>query len=139
MNSLSDDLFLSISPQGNLVAICTPDGVIKFYETLTGSLKLEYSSSSHLKGVCSCLEWCKTTPVADLTTQTSAQKKIKTNSTTNSLNNRHHELNDANLISIGTSEGSILIYHVAKATLHTQLVRYMPINFKFLFSHTFRN
>jgi hypothetical protein len=55
---------------------------------------------------------------------TAKQKKAKTNAaqTESSNNSIESELNDLNLIAVGTSEGAILLYSLTKADLHTQLV-----------------
>ncbi|CAF0715067.1 unnamed protein product [Brachionus calyciflorus] len=115
----SSDLLCSISSNGDCVALCTPDGVIKFYDTLTSNLKLEYSSSTHLQAGCSCLVWSRLKRTQN-TVQNSKQKKLKTNSesTNKSIET---ELNDLDLIALGTTDGSILIYSLSKASLHTQL------------------
>lgn len=52
-------LICSVSANGDCVALCTSDGVIKFYDTLTSNLKLEYTSSTHLQAACTCLSWSK--------------------------------------------------------------------------------
>ena len=54
-----NDLMCEVSSSGDCVAVCTPDGVIKFYDTLTSNLKLEYASSTHLQATCTCLSWSK--------------------------------------------------------------------------------
>lgn len=56
---LNTELLCSVSSNGDCAALCTPDGVIKFYDTLTSNLKLEYSSSTHLQANCTCLSWSK--------------------------------------------------------------------------------
>ncbi len=53
------ELFCSVSSKGDYVALCSADGCIKFYDTLTSSLKQEYSSSTHLQASCTCLSWSK--------------------------------------------------------------------------------
>ena len=126
MSSLNSDLLCSISSNGETIALCTPDGVIKFYDTLTSSLKLEYSSSSHLQATCTCMSWpkFKKNEAASSNSVSGKQKKAKTTTNNNNNNeNIENELNDLNLISIGTSEGAILLYSLTKADLHTQLVR----------------
>jgi hypothetical protein len=137
MSSLNNsDLLCSISSNGDTVALCTPDGVIKFYDALTSQLKLEYSSSSHLQSTCTCLSWpkFKKQENGNTNTQNSKQnsnKKSKPlnsnhtnhkNESTNDSNSIENELNDLNLISIGTSDGAILLYSLTKADLHSQLV-----------------
>ncbi len=86
-------LICSISSNGEYAAVCTPGGVIKFYETLTSSLLQEFSSS------CSCLSW-----------SVHGSKNIES------------ELNDLNLIAIGKVEGVILLYSMTKRALHSELV-----------------
>jgi hypothetical protein len=54
-----NELLCSINSTNEVVALCTSDGVIKFYDTLTSNLKLEYASSTHLQANCSCLSWSK--------------------------------------------------------------------------------
>lgn len=119
-SSLNTELLCSISSNGDCVALCTPDGVIKFYDTLTSNLKLEYASSTHLQASCTCLSWSKvkrkTQPVVN-----AKQKKIKTENH-DSQATIENELNDLDLIAIGTSEGSILLFSLTKAALHSQLV-----------------
>ncbi len=138
MSSQNSDLLCSISSNGDTVALCTPDGVIKFYDTLTSNLKLEYSSSTHLQASCTCLSWPKYKRAelhAPVVPAAAKQKKAKTNAqqqtiTTESSNSTiGSELNDLNLISIGTSEGAILLFSLTKADLHTQLVSYFFLLF----------
>ena len=119
LNASGSDMMCSISANGECAAFCTPDGVVKFYDTLTSTLKQEYASSTHLQASCSCLAWSalkKHANNATSTTGTSAkQKKLKSNQI-------ESELNDLDLIAIGTAQGAILLYSLAKAALHSQLV-----------------
>lgn len=123
MSLLIDDHFCSISPKGDVAAWCTADGVIKFYDCLTGAIKHDYSSSSHLKGACTSLHWSRSSQTtATTSTNVKSQKKVKTSSTTSSTN--RNDLKDVSLVAIGTSEGSILVYDLAKAALFTLLVSF---------------
>ena len=122
MNLLNEEQFCSISPRGDVAAWCTADGVVRFYDCVSGTLRLEYSSSAHLKGVCTCIEWAKCSNKSS-TQSESAKKKVKTGG---AAANRNNELNDPNLVVIGTSEGSVLVYHLAKASLHTIMVLNSP-------------
>lgn len=117
MNLLNEEQFCSISPRGDTAAWCTSDGVIKFYDCMSGAVKLEYSSSAHLKGVCTCIEWTKS---KESENSVATKKKAKTSSSSAAA--ARNELSDPNLIALGTSEGSVLIYHLAKAALHTIMV-----------------
>lgn len=114
------ELSCSVSSNGEQVALCTPDGVIKFYETITSTLKQEYSSSTHLQAGCTCLSWSKHRKKAPVAIK---QKKVKT---TNGLETIENELANLDLIAIGTAQGSVLLYSLSKALLHSQLVNYFP-------------
>ena len=115
MNS-SSELFCSVSTNGELVALSTPDGVIKFYDTLTSNLKQEYSSSTHLQAGCTCLSWSRHRKKAVI-----KQKKAKT--ANGNANNIETELNSLDLIAIGTSQGAVLLFSLSKGSLHSQLVK----------------
>ena len=117
---MNSDLVCSVSCNGDLVALCSPDGVVKFYDTLTSSLKSEYSSSTHLQASCTCLSWSKHKKKI-ATTPSSKNKKVKTGSDPSI----EVELSDLELIAIGTSQGSILLYSFTKADLHSQLVKFI--------------
>ncbi|RNA01364.1 WD repeat-containing 43-like [Brachionus plicatilis] len=114
------DIICSVSSNGDCIAICTPDGVIKFYDTLTSNLKLEYSASSHLQAGCSCLVWSKLKRVLNSSTANAKQKKLKTNSDLK-IRSIEKELNDLDLVALGTTDGSVLIYSLSKTSLHTHL------------------
>jgi len=116
----STDLICSPSASGSCVALCSPDGVIKFYDTLTSALKLEYSSSTHLQAACTCLSWSKKRRTANVSAKSKKNKTTKNSSASSNLEN---ELNDLDLIAIGTSQGSVLLYSLAKAAIHSELVR----------------
>lgn len=118
----NSDLLCSVSSNGDCVALCTPDGVIKFYDTLTSNLKLEYSSSTHLQAGCSCLAWSTLKRQTNPTTNTNTKQKKQKTTTADTNNSLQNELNDLDLIAIGTSQGAILLYSLSKASLHTQLV-----------------
>lgn len=123
--TLITDLLCSISSNGECAAVCTPDGVIKFYDTLTSSLKQEYASSTHLQASCSCLSWSvhgsnSSSQQKNNNKSSGAmtkQKKLKA-----TPQNIESELNDLNLIAIGTAQGAILLYSLTKGALHSQLV-----------------
>ncbi len=113
------DLICSANSTGSLVALCTSDGVIKFYDALTSNLKLEYSSSTHLQASCSCLSWSKKNKI--ISDKSSKSKKVKTASSNDSIS-IENELNDLDLIAIGTSQGHIILYSLTKAALHSEYV-----------------
>ena len=49
---------VAFSPTGEYFAYSSPDGTLKLWETATGTLKQEYTPSSHLSATCTCLAWC---------------------------------------------------------------------------------
>ena len=125
--TLITDLLCSISSNGECAAVCTPDGVIKFYDTLTSSLKQEYASSTHLQASCSCLSW--SVHGSNSSSSSSQQKNNKSSGAMAKQKklkaapqNIESELNDLNLIAIGTAQGAILLYSLTKGALHSQLV-----------------
>lgn len=113
------DLICSVSSNGDCIAICSPDGVIKFYDTLTSSLKIEYSPSSHLQAICSCLVWSRLKRLHSTVPNTKI-KKLKTNSE-QKIKSIEKELNDLDLIAIGTTDGSVLIFSLTKGSLYSHL------------------
>lgn len=42
---------------GQFLALLTPDGRLKVWNCINGTLKLEYTPSSHLETTCTCLKW----------------------------------------------------------------------------------
>lgn len=126
---MNSEVMCSISPGGETIALCTSDGVVKFYDSLTGSLKLEYSSSTHLQASCTCLSWPTIAKSSSKKNSTDgSKKKTKTAAKSQSIES---ELNDLNLIALGTSQGVILLFSLTKAELHTQLVNIPDLSLSF--------
>lgn len=48
---------VAFSQTGEYFAYSSPDGTLKLWETVTGTLKQEYTPSSHLSATCTCLAW----------------------------------------------------------------------------------
>ena len=48
---------VAVSPTGEYFAYSSPDGTLKLWETATGTIKQEYTPSSHLSATCTCLAW----------------------------------------------------------------------------------
>ena len=115
---MNSDIICTTSSNGSCVAFCTSDGVIKFYDTLTSQLKHEYSSSTHLQASCTCLQWTKRNRKSPPVVKSKKTKTSKDSSVTSIEN----ELSDLDLIAIGTSQGSILLYSLTKAALHSEYV-----------------
>ena len=134
-SSTGTDLLCTISSSGDCVALCTSDNVIKFYDTLTSTLKQEYASSTHLKASCTCLSWYmhhnqKVKRQAAAAAAAIKQKKLKSTPQTTSSSSIESKLIDLNLIAIGTAQGAILLYSLTKEALHSQLVNYYNVFFK---------
>lgn len=45
------------SPNGEYFAYSSPDGTLKLWDSATGTLKQEYTPSSHLSSTCTCLSF----------------------------------------------------------------------------------
>lgn len=116
---MNSDIICSTSSNGSCVAFCTSDGVVKFYDSLTSQLKHEYSSSTHLQAGCTCLQWSKRNRKNPPPVKSKKSKTSKDSSVTSIEN----ELSDLDLIAIGTSQGSILLYSLTKAALHSEYAK----------------
>ncbi|KAL5008350.1 hypothetical protein ScPMuIL_013931 [Solemya velum] len=100
---------LSFSDSGDYFLHSSPDGILKLWETDTGSLKQEYTPSSHLSATCTCLSWCsKKRPMK------SPKKKKKRLSSIDGV--------PIDLVAIGTLNGNILLYSTVEGELRSQLV-----------------
>jgi len=103
---------VQFSPNGEYLAYSTPDGTLKLWETVTGNIKQEYTPSSHLSASCSCLCW---SPKRQ--SLVSSKKKRKKRRTLEA----EPSVASSDLIALGTTNGTILIYNVLKGDLHLQL------------------
>lgn len=117
---MNSDLICSVNSNGSSVALCTSDGVIKFYDTLTSNFKQEYSSSTHLQASCNCLAWSKSNRLNSNKNAAPVVKSKKSKTSKDSIASIENELKDLELIAIGTSQGSILLYSLTKAALHSE-------------------
>ena len=50
----------SFDNNGRFLALLTPDGRLKIWDCIAGSLKHDYTSPSHLSTTCTCLRWSRT-------------------------------------------------------------------------------
>ena len=48
---------IGFSPHGEYLALSSPDGTLKIWDTESGTIRQEYTPSSHLSSTCSCLAW----------------------------------------------------------------------------------
>ncbi|KAK3708240.1 hypothetical protein RRG08_023649 [Elysia crispata] len=102
------------SDDGEYLAHSSSDGILRIYETATGKLKQEFSSSSHLSAVTSSLSWSR--PRRDgISTPKSKRKKLNSNKSDTAADD------GLNLIALGTTSGEINLYSFSKGSLHTQL------------------
>ncbi|CAH1793044.1 unnamed protein product [Owenia fusiformis] len=101
----------SFSPNGEYFAYASPDGTLKLWDTETGTLKQEFTPSSHLSATCSCLKW------GSIRSRKKPKKKRK--SLPGAVEKTGTEVLD--LLALGTSSGTILLYSVVHGDLHTQL------------------
>ncbi|XP_046551150.1 WD repeat-containing protein 43-like [Haliotis rubra] len=101
---------LDFSQNGEVLAYSSPDGVLKLWDSSTGQLNKEYTPSSHLSATCSCLSWG---PGRHLSGTPKRKRRKKSSG-------GMEEIEDLDLIAIGTTNGNILLYSVAKGDIHTQ-------------------
>ncbi|GFR99204.1 WD repeat-containing protein 43-like [Elysia marginata] len=99
---------------GEYLAFSSSDGILRIYESATGKLKQEYSSSSHLSAVTSSLSWSR--PRRDGTSSPKSKRKKLNSSKPASSGD-----DGLNLIALGTTSGDINLYSFSKGSLHTQL------------------
>ncbi|XP_046371992.2 WD repeat-containing protein 43-like [Haliotis rufescens] len=101
---------LDFSQNGEILVYSSPDGVLKLWDSSTGQLNKEYTPSSHLSATCSCLSWG---PGRHLSGTPKRKRRKKSSG-------GMEEIGDLDLIAIGTTNGNILLYSVAKGDIHTQ-------------------
>ncbi|XP_032222775.1 WD repeat-containing protein 43 [Nematostella vectensis] len=96
---------------GRFLALLTPDGRLKVWDCTNGSLKNQYTPSSHLSTTCACLKWCNSSRNVE---QTPRRKKQKT---------AHHStsVSTSDIIALGTTSGDILLYSLSAGEVHKKL------------------
>lgn len=102
----------AFSPKGDYLMHCSVDGILKVWDTRTGSLKTEFVPSSHLTATCKCLCWCPANRFSD----TPKRKKRK-----KAGDDCPSAAEDSGLVALGTTAGSVLLYSVVKGELHSRL------------------
>ncbi|KAL3174372.1 hypothetical protein MRX96_040957 [Rhipicephalus microplus] len=111
MASLAESV--AVSDSGEYLAHSSSDGRLKLWDTSTGRLKQEYTPSAHLSAKCTCLSWGPTRQQAF-----AAHKKKKRQKTTDDAGDA---LSEASLLAMGTAEGTVLLYSLARGDLHSEL------------------
>lgn len=99
------------SNHGEYLALSSYDGRLKLWETSSGCLKQEYTPSSHLSSTCTCLTW--STDKRSFTSPKKKRKKIQNGDVSSE--------NQPDLIAMGTTTGSILLYSFLKGELVSKL------------------
>ncbi|CAL1265776.1 unnamed protein product [Larinioides sclopetarius] len=101
---------IAFSHHGEYLAYSSPDGCLKIWETSTGTLKQEFTPSSHLTATCTTLTWGPT--------------QINLNLPKNSKKSKNESLSvvgNLQLIAMGTLTGDILLYSFTNAELYSLL------------------
>ena len=115
----------SISSNGEFAAVCMPDGVIKFYDTLSSSVKQEFKFSEDSSS-CPCLSW--SVHGSNKRSSIISSNQQKNNKSSEAMPQAiESELNDLNLIAIGKADGVILLYCLKKTTLYSKLAIFLII------------
>ncbi|XP_060063671.1 WD repeat-containing protein 43-like [Ylistrum balloti] len=104
----------AISQNGNYAIHSSPDGVMKLWDTNTGTLRHEYTPSAHLSATCTCLSWC---PTGNRSEKPRKKKKRKSKGDTEEIPGENSE----NTVAIGTTAGNVLLYNTRLGDLQTQL------------------
>ena len=103
---------------GNFFAHTNRNGVLKIWDTQTGKLHQDYTPSSHLASVGSCLQWApfkmRHGGVGGGGT-TKKKKKQRLEAAASAVETLH-------LVAWGTQPGDIFLYSFAKGELHNRLV-----------------
>nr|XP_033791863.1 WD repeat-containing protein 43 [Geotrypetes seraphini] len=100
----------AFSPQSRAcLAFCSPDGHVRTWDTQSGRLQHEYVPSAHLSATCTCLAWATGRPVKE-----GPQRKRRKSEAVESID-------QYDLLAIGTTVGSILLYSIVKGELQSKL------------------
>ncbi|XP_043461904.1 WD repeat-containing protein 43 [Leptopilina heterotoma] len=102
----------AFSNDGQYLANCGIDGKLKIWETATNRLKVDYVPNYHLKSPCSVIKWI--TVSLQSTNTTSPWKKRKRKS-------MDEEVNQKEVIAMGSTSGHVTIFDVASSTVSNQL------------------
>ncbi|XP_019625691.1 PREDICTED: WD repeat-containing protein 43-like isoform X2 [Branchiostoma belcheri] len=94
-------------PSSDCLARASADGRLQLWDTGSGAMRQEYTPSAHLSATCSCLAWG---PLRE-----NEHKKRKRKS------DQMSALSSLDIIAMGTTAGTILLYSVVKGDLQSQL------------------
>eukprot|EP00058_Branchiostoma_floridae_P019053 XP_002604542.1 hypothetical protein BRAFLDRAFT_122327 [Branchiostoma floridae] len=96
-------------PAADCLARASADGRLQLWDTDSGALRQEYTPSAHLSATCSCLAW------GPLREARNEHKKRKRKS------DQMSALSSLDIVAMGTTAGTILLYSVVKGDLQSQL------------------
>ncbi|XP_033097150.1 WD repeat-containing protein 43-like [Anneissia japonica] len=99
-----------LSPNGGCLAVSSPDGRLTIWDTITGIPRQQYTPSSHLSATCTCISW---SAIKHDVEDGPKRKRRKSEKRSNEK--------DIEIIAMGTSSGSILLYSVLKGDLLSKL------------------
>ncbi|BFZ07611.1 hypothetical protein BsWGS_10650 [Bradybaena similaris] len=104
----------AFSEDGEYLAHTSSDGTLRIFECASGTLKQEYSSSSHLSAITTALSWSRHKKESAVTSKSKKRRLSKSPED-------ETYIDDLRLLALGTTAGSISLYSFAKGGLHTQL------------------
>ena len=105
---------------GNFFAHANRNGVLKIWETHSGKLHQDYTPSSHLASLGSCLQWAPFKMRQG--SGGGGTKKKKKQRLDPAAAAESAAIETLNLLAWGTEPGDILLYSFAKGELHNRLV-----------------
>ncbi|XP_006816305.1 WD repeat-containing protein 43-like [Saccoglossus kowalevskii] len=104
-----------LSPNSELLAVSSPDGRLKLWDTTTGTLNQQYTPSSHLSATCTCVAW------STLRESRGAPRRKKRKSEGIRKGVASSITENVDLLALGTSVGSILLYSAVKGDLQSKM------------------
>jgi len=110
---------------GNFFAHANHNGVLKVWDTQSGKLHQDYTPSSHLASLGSCLQWAPfkmRQGGGGGGTKKKKKQKIDSASSATTPSAETTAVESLHLVAWGTDSGHILLYSFAKGELHNRLV-----------------
>ncbi|ESO01771.1 hypothetical protein HELRODRAFT_188473 [Helobdella robusta] len=107
---------LEFSKTNNYLSYSDSNGILKIWDSLNGSLKQEYTPTSHLSVQSVCMSWGPTASVisSENCLESPPKKRKKKESLKETLENLQ-------LLALGTTSGTILLYSIKQADLYSTL------------------
>ncbi|XP_046400346.1 WD repeat-containing protein 43 [Ischnura elegans] len=102
--------YSSFSKNGKYFACCTVDGKLKIWETSTSTLKQEYIPGQHLSDQLSCISWIV------IPTDDAGGEKVLSPSSRKKKRKSDANDNFSDVLALGTTKGSIILYCVASGS-----------------------